>query len=158
MSETTYNFKTEQQIIDAALAIMESRSPFYGQKTKTSMRSPAVAKDYFRARIGDKPHEVFSVAFLSAQHDLLSCEDMFFGTINAAAVYPREVVRRALETNASAVILAHNHPSGITTPSDNDRRITDRLKEALETVDISVLDHFIVTNCNAISFAEEGYI
>jgi DNA repair protein RadC len=95
--------------------------------------------------------------FLDNQHHLISFEELFFGTIDSASVYPREVVKAALKTNAAAVIFAHNHPSGDATPSQADKRITQRLKDALALVDIRVLDHIVIGD-SAVSFAERGLL
>jgi DNA repair protein RadC len=103
-------------------------------------------------------HEVFGCLFLDNQHAVIAAEDLFRGTIDGASVYPREVVKRALALNAAAVILYHNHPSGVSEPSQSDQRLTQRLKAALGTVDIRVLDHFVVGRAEALSFAERGLL
>jgi len=115
-------------------------------------------RNYFRARYRDCPREVFSCLFLTNQHHIVKLEDMFTGTIDTAAVYPREVVKRALYHNAAAVILAHNHPSGIAEPSRCDIDITLRLRDALSTVDVRVLDHLIIGHSQVVSLAERGLI
>jgi len=122
------------------------------------LTSPQLVRQYLSARLRHQPREVFCVLFLDNQHRLLACEDLFFGTIDGASVYPREVVKRALARNAAAVILAHNHPSGIAEPSQADRRITERLREALELVEIRVLDHMVVGDAEVVSFAERGLL
>jgi DNA repair protein RadC len=101
---------------------------------------------------------VFGVLFLDSQHRLIEYKEMFNGTIDGAAVYPREVVKEALRLNAAAVVFGHNHPSGIPEPSQADRKITDRLIEALKLVDIRVLDHLVIGNQSTISFASRGYL
>jgi DNA repair protein RadC len=101
---------------------------------------------------------VFSCLFLDSQHRVLRCEDLFLGTLDGAAVYPREVAVRALQYSAAAVIFAHNHPSGVAEPSSADRRITERLCAALALLDIRVLDHVIIGRGRAFSFAEEGLL
>lgn len=113
------------------------------------------AKTIFANRLLGSERELFEVAFLDNQHRLIECETLFSGTIDGAAVYPREVVKRALELNSSAVVIAHNHPSGVVTPSEADKRITRRLVDALNLVDIRVLDHIIVGK-TAFSFAENS--
>lgn len=123
-----------------------------------ALNSPSAAGDYLRARIGHLPHEVFAVLFLDSQHRLLACEELARGTIDGAAVYPREVVKAALRHNAAAVLLAHNHPSGVAEPSAADRALTDRLREALQLVDIRVLDHLVIGADRTTSFAERGWI
>ncbi len=120
--------------------------------------SPQAVKDYLRAELRHQQREVFSVLFLNNQHHLLAYRELFQGTIDAASVYPREVVKLALAHNAAAVILAHNHPSGIAEPSQADRRITQRLQEALALVDIRVLDHLVVGEAEVLSFAERGLL
>lgn len=101
---------------------------------------------------------MFGCLFLDNKHQVLTFEELFFGTINAAAVYPREVVAKALSHNAAAVILAHNHPSGIAEPSQADCQITQRLQQALEAVDVRVLDHIVVGDREVVSLAERGLI
>ena len=113
---------------------------------------------YLSARLRDYPHEVFACLFLDNRHRVLAFEELFRGTIDGANVYPREVVKRALGHNAAALILAHNHPSGVAEPSDSDRRITRRLRDALELVDIRVLDHMIIGDGQVTSLAERGFI
>lgn len=113
-------------------------------------------KGYLKARLRDLKHEVFAALILDTQHRILSFELLSTGTIDQATVYPREVARLMLERHASAVIFAHNHPSGRPDPSDADIRLTHKLKEALALLDIRVLDHFIVADQHIVSFAERG--
>jgi DNA repair protein RadC len=108
--------------------------------------------------LGSRNREIFTCLFLDSQHRVQRCEDLFFGTLDGAAVYPREVAVRALQYGAAAVIFAHNHPSGVAEPSSADRRITERLCAALALLDIRVLDHIIVGSGKEYSFAEEGLI
>ncbi len=122
------------------------------------LTSPKSTRDYLMAQLRAYPHEVFACLFLNNRHHIISFDKMFNGTIDGASVYPREVVKRALGHNAAAVIFAHNHPSGIAEPSSADITLTRRLKTALELVDIRVLDHFVVGNSEAVSFAERGLI
>lgn len=144
----------EQDIINQALTILEDRL----RKPEFAFRSSADTLNYLKLKLADLEHEVFSVLYLDTQHRLLKNKELFRGTINGAAVYPREVVKAALEFNAAAVILAHNHPSGITDPSESDKRITERLKAALDLVDIRTLDHVIVGQGVPFSFAEQGLL
>lgn len=116
------------------------------------------ASRYLQQHLRDKAREVFTVLMLDSQHQLLALRDMFYGTINAAAVYPREIVKQALEDNAASVILAHNHPSGHPEPSVADKQITERVVQALALVDISVLDHFVIGDGTAVSFAQRGLL
>ena len=122
------------------------------------LTNPKSTRDYLTVQLRAYPHEVFACLFLDNRHHILSFDKMFNGTIDGASVYPREVVKRALGHNAAAVIFAHNHPSGIAEPSAADISLTQRLKTALELVDIRVLDHFIIGNQQAVSFAERGLI
>lgn len=123
-----------------------------------ALKDPAETQRYLNARLCDYAHEVFACLFLDTRHRLIIYEELFRGTIDCATVHPREVVRRALQHNAAAVILAHNHPSGVAEPSDADRRITRRLKEALGLLDIRVLDHLVIGDQASVSFAERGWI
>lgn len=123
-----------------------------------ALTSPQQTKLYLSGLLRDKQREEFYVLFLDNQHRVICGEPLFQGTIDAASVYPREVVKRALEHNAAALILAHNHPSGIAEPSQSDRRITRRIIDALDLVDIRVLDHFVVGDGEIVSFAERGWV
>lgn len=120
--------------------------------------SPTAAQDYLRTRLGHHRREVFACLFLDTRHRVIQYAELFHGTIDGAAVHPREIVREALAHNASAVILAHNHPSGVAEPSDADRRITDRIRESLALVDVRVLDHIVVGDTKAVSLAERGWL
>ena len=120
--------------------------------------APEKVKDYLRLQLGGHAHEVFAVLFLDARHQLLRLEEMFRGTLTQTSVYPREVVKRALDLNAAAVILAHNHPSGAAEPSRADEYLTQALVSALKLVDVRVLDHFVVGQAEVVSFAERGLL
>lgn len=120
--------------------------------------SPGRVKQHLRLTIGHLPHEVFAVLFLDAQNRLMRLEEMFRGTLTQTSVYPREVVRRALELHAAAVVLAHNHPSGLAEPSRADEYLTTTLKSALALVDVRVLDHLVVGRTEVVSFAERGLL
>lgn len=120
--------------------------------------SPGTTRRYLQAWLRDRPREAFVCLFLDNRHRVITCESLFDGTIDGASVYPREVVRRALEVGAAAVIFAHNHPSGVAEPSEADRRITRRLVDALGLVDVRVLDHMVVGDGETVSFAERGMI
>jgi len=120
--------------------------------------NPAQVKDYLQLQLGGRGHEVFAVMFLDAQNRLLKLEEMFRGTLTQTSVYPREVVKRALELGCGAVILAHNHPSGAAEPSRADEYLTQTLKNALALVDVRVLDHLIVGHAEVVSFAERGLL
>lgn len=145
------SLEQEDQVIQQAMQILDQRFAVGPYLTKSSR-----AGDYLKVRLAQKDHEVFCVVFLDSKHRVLSFEEMFHGTIDASSVYPREVVKRALANNAAAVILAHNHPSGDTEPSNADVALTKRLKEALSLVDVVVLDHFIVGCGTPYSMADHG--
>lgn len=153
--ETLYTFSspvTEHQILEKAVEILENRLVSGDAFTR-----PNDTKAFLRCKLGEYEREVFGVMLLNNQHQLIEFNELFFGTIDSASVYPREVVKLVLERNASAVIFAHNHPSGDATPSQADRRITERLKDALALVDVRVLDH-IVVGSDCVSFAERGWL
>jgi DNA repair protein RadC len=122
------------------------------------LSSPDETRRFLQYHLGSRNREVFTCLFLNSQHRVQRCEDLFFGTLDGAAVYPREVAVRALQYGAAAVIFAHNHPSGVAEPSSADRRITERLCSALALLDIRVLDHIIVGKGREYSFAEAGLL
>jgi DNA repair protein RadC len=122
------------------------------------LTSPDATRRYLASQLRDRPQEVFAALFLDNRHRVIAFEELFFGTIDGASVHPREVVRRALSHNAAALILAHNHPSGVAEPSRADESITRRLKDALALVDIRVLDHLIVGDGQMVSLAERGLV
>ena len=125
---------------------------------RPALAAPLDAARYLSARLLDLPHEVFCCLFLDTRHRLIRYEELFRGTIDGATVYPREVVKRALQCNASAVILGHNHPSGVAEPSEADRSITVKLAKALALVEIRLLDHLVVSRGGHVSLAERGLI
>jgi len=122
------------------------------------LTSPEATRAFLKTQLYHRPNEVFACLFLDNRHRMLKYEELFTGTIDGASVHPRQVVRRALEVNAAAVIFAHNHPSGVAEPSQADLRITQRLKEALDLVEVRVLDHFIIGDGEGTSMAERGLI
>jgi len=122
------------------------------------LSSPEITRAYLSAHLRGYSYEVFACLFLDNQHRVIQLDEMFRGTLDSASVYPREVVKQALHHNAAAVIFAHNHPSGIAEPSQSDKLITDKLKQALGLFDIRVLDHFIVGDGQPYSFAEHGLL
>jgi DNA repair protein RadC len=123
-----------------------------------ALTSPDITRAYLSAQLRGYNYEVFACLFLDNQHRVIQLEELFRGTIDGASVYPREVAKRALHHNAAALIFAHNHPSGIAEPSQADKHITDKLKQALSLFDIRVLDHFIVGDGQPYSFAEHGLL
>lgn len=143
----------DDDTVRRAILILEQRV-----RSGSALTSPGAVRDYLRLLLSQREHEVFVTLFLDAQHRVLSCEELFRGTLTQTSVYPREVVKAALNANAAAVILAHNHPSGVAQPSAADELITRQLREALAVVDIRVLDHFIVAGTSALSFAERGLL
>lgn len=144
----------EAQIVRIALDILSTTLRRGGD----AMSSPDVTANYLKLKTAALEHEAFSVLFLNAKNQVIEIEQMFRGTIDSAAVYPREVVKAALNHNAAAVILSHNHPSGNAEPSTADQRLTDRLQAALELVDVRVLDHLVIGGMNHTSFAERGWL
>ena len=127
-------------------------------KRGDALTSPQQTKLFLSSLLRDRQREGFYILFLDSQNRVIRGELMFEGTIDSASVYPREVVKRTLEHNAAALILAHNHPSGVAEPSQSDRRITRRLSDALALVEVRVLDHFVVGDGEVVSFAERGWI
>jgi DNA repair protein RadC len=127
-------------------------------RSGSALANPRATREFLRVRLRDLPHEVFCCVFLDNRHRVIAFEELFRGTIDGASVHPREVVKQALARNAAAVILAHNHPSGLAEPSQADELITRRLKEALALVDIRVLDHLVVGDGVCESFAERGLL
>lgn len=138
-------------LVQQALTLMES-----DVLDTPVLEKPEIVKDYLRLLLGGKPHEVFALVYLNAQHQVIDVQEMFRGTLSQTTVYPREVVVEALARQAAAVILVHNHPSGSAEPSQADIQLTRTLQSALTLVDIRVLDHFIVTRQRVISLQEKG--
>lgn len=126
--------------------------------SRDAVNDPVRAGDYFRARLRGYPHEVFACLFMDSHHRMIAFEELFRGSIDSAEVHPREVVRRCIAHNAAAVILGHNHPSGISEASAADIAITRRLRDALMLIDVRVLDHFIVGEGLPVSFAARGWL
>jgi len=148
------NEKEEQQTIDMALNILSRRL----NKPEVAVESPENVRSFLALKLTGIEREKFCLLFLNNRHGVLEFEEMFQGTIDGCTVHPREVVKRALQLNAAAVVLAHNHPSGNAEPSQADIKITRRLTEALALVDIRVLDHIVVGAGEMVSFAERGLI
>jgi DNA repair protein RadC len=142
----------------AAVMELARRALSEEMKARDSLTSPAAVRGYLRLRMQDLGHECFYCVFLDAQNRVIAAEELFRGTLTQTSVYPREVVKHALGHNAAAVILAHNHPSGVAEPSVQDQALTRTLADALGLVDIKVLDHFIVAPGACLSFAERGLI
>ena len=144
---------TADEILDAARAILAHRV-----RRGAAISNPRHTRDYLRLHLASREHEIFAILFLDNRHRVIEFVPLFRGTVDGASVYPREVVKEALARNAAAVILAHNHPSGVAEPSQADELITIRIRDALALVDIRVLDHFVVTGDDIVSFAERGLL
>ncbi|MFM2589491.1 DNA repair protein RadC [Vibrio sp. TBV020] len=143
---------TRHQVLEAAASILQEQ--FVRGDVFTS---PNTVKEFVAFKLASKEQEVFAVLYLDNQHRLIQYEELFFGTIDAASIYPREVIKKVLANNAAAVILAHNHPSGVAEPSTSDKHITTKLVDALNVIEVRVLDH-IITGEECVSFAERGLL
>ena len=152
-SKGEYRLATGEEVLKAARQVIGRRV-----RRGTSMTSPQLVRDFLRTKLAELPHEVFVALLLDAQNRLVQYIELFRGTLAQTSVYPREVVKAALEHNAAAMILAHNHPSGVAEPSRADELLTQSLKQALALVDVRVLDHFIVAGADTLSFAERGLL
>lgn len=147
------NGPEKQSLLALALAVLEAL-----HKPGAELTNPGHTRDYLRLLLAERRAEVFGCLFLDNRHRVIDTAELFQGTIDGASVYPRVVVQQALACNAAAVVLFHNHPSGVAEPSRADEAITWRLKDALALVDIRVLDHLVVTAGEAVSFAERGLL
>jgi len=144
---------------DAQVIIAEAKRRMTAKlKRGSPLTSPGAAREAIRFKLADYEYEVFACLFLDNQHRIIRFTELFRGTIDGASVYPREVVKATLACNAAAVIFCHNHPSGLAEPSEADRVITQRLKQALGLLDIRVLDHFVIGAETVYSFAEHGIL
>jgi DNA repair protein RadC len=144
---------TAEQILEEARRVIDLKT-----QRGEAFTSPELVKEYLVTKLAGFEHEVFAALFLDAKHQLIQYVEMFRGSIDSASVYPREVVKEALHHNAAAVIFAHNHPSGNPEPSQADKTLTQRLKEALMLVEVRSLDHIVVGGRQTVSFAERGLI
>jgi DNA repair protein RadC len=144
---------TPDEILDAARTLLSRRV-----RRGRALSSPRHTREFLRLELATLEHEVFALLFLDNRHRVIEFVPLFRGTVDGASVHPREVVKEALARNAAAVILAHNHPSGIAEPSQADELITNRIRDALALVDIRVLDHLVVTGDAIVSFAERGLL
>jgi DNA repair protein RadC len=141
-------------------AALELSRRHYAEQMRSGppLANPRATREFLRTQLRDREHEVFCCLFLDNRHRVICFDEVFRGTIDGASVHPREIVKLALSRNAAAVILAHNHPSGVAEPSQADELITQRLRDALALVDIRVLDHVVVGDGSCVSFAERGLI
>lgn len=144
---------TEHDVLAAAEGILRTKLERHG-----SIGNPSDASDFLRMRLGALLHEEFHILWLDNRHRILDCQKLFTGTVDGASVHPREVVRAALNINACAAVLAHNHPSGVAEPSAADRSITRELSEALRLVGVRILDHIVVGAGSCVSMAERGLL
>jgi DNA repair protein RadC len=155
MNTNQIDITNDNAIIESALKILESRLLY--DPDLIPMTSPQASKDFVKLKLFAYEHEVFACLFLDNRNRVIVFDELFRGTIDGASVYPREVVKACLSCNAAAVIFAHNHPSGVTEPSQADIAITERLRKALALIDVRVLDHLIVGD-EVTSFAERGLL
>lgn len=154
-AQTAAQRRADNAVIRRALRLLEERLEY----ERTVLASPQAVRDFLRLRMSQLEHEVFIALWLDAQNRLIEIEELFKGTLTQTSVYPREVVKSALAHNAGAVILAHNHPSGVIEPSRADEVLTVSLKQSLSLIDVKVLDHFIVGGAKEpLSFAERGLL
>jgi len=137
---------------------MVRRALLEAMRHREVLSTPDRVRNYLRLTLEGLQHEVFWIVFLDAQNRVITAEEMFRGTLTQTSVYPREVVKRSLFHNAAALILAHNHPSGVAEPSRSDESLTQALKQALALVDVKILDHFVIGGGAAMSFAERGLL
>ncbi|MGU3777650.1 RadC family protein [Burkholderia metallica] len=140
-------------VIEIARRVLKEKA-----REKKQIDSPGAVEDYLRLKIGARPHEVFAAVYLDARHCVIDMEEITRGSLTRMAVYPREIVRRAMVHNAAALIVAHNHPSGAVQPSAEDRRLTRVLHDALALVDVRLLDHVVIGTCDTFSFARAGWL
>lgn len=148
-----YKVASADEIVEAARAVAGKR-----MQRGASFSNPVDSRRFFQDKLGGLEREVFAAAYLDCRHRLIEYVELFHGTIDGAEVHPREVVRHAIRCNAAAVIVAHNHPSGIADPSSADRAVTARLKQALALVDVHLLDHIVVGGMKAMAMAESGWL
>lgn len=153
LNPSQLNDAEKQSVVTLAMKVLVVR-----HRTGRSFSSPAETRDYLRLRLADYRNEVFGALFLDNRHRIIAVRELFQGTIDGASVHPRVVVQQAMEVNAAAMVFYHNHPSGVAEPSQADEMITRRLKEALALVDVRVLDHFVVSAGDSVSFAERGLL
>lgn len=148
---------SDDEVINYACRVLEKRLS-YRADGSVVLGSPADSRRFLTLKLSEREREVFSVLFLDNRHRLIAYEELFFGTIDGASVHPREVVKAALRHNAAALIVAHNHPSGVPEPSTADGNITRRLRDALALVDVRLLDHLVVGGMEVVSLAERGLV
>lgn len=148
-----YRPASTDQILQAAHSVIDEK-----MVRGAELESPKRVKEFLITKLASLEHEVFGILFLDSKFRLIDYAELFRGTLTAAPVYPREVIKEALRRNAAALILAHNHPSGLADPSNQDIRLTKQLKEALHYVDVRIVDHIVVGGLRAVSFSEKGLL
>jgi DNA repair protein RadC len=153
LSPSELNEMEKQSLVALALSLLANR-----HRAGVLLSSPDETRSYLRLRLAERKNEVFGCVFLDNRHRVIEVTELFQGTIDGASVHPRVVVQHALACNAAATLLFHNHPSGVAEPSHADEAITRRVKDALSLIDVRVLDHFVVTAGESVSFAENGLI
>ncbi|WP_029133473.1 JAB domain-containing protein [Sedimenticola selenatireducens] len=153
LSPADLNDVEKQSVIALAMKVLSIK-----HRAGRILSKPDETRDFLRLRLADYRNEVFGCLFLDNRHRIIAVRELFQGTIDGASVYPRVVVQQAMEVNAAAMVFFHNHPSGVAEPSHADESITRRLKEALALVDVRVLDHFVVSAGESVSFAERGLL
>ncbi len=153
LTSSDLNDMEKQSLVTLTMDLLSERN-----RRGQVLASPDETRAYLRLRLADYRNEVFGCLFLDNRHRIIEVAELFQGTIDGASVHPRVVVQKAMEVNAAAMLLFHNHPSGVAEPSHADEAITHRLKEALALVDVRVLDHFVVTAGESVSFAERGLL
>lgn len=147
------NDAERQSVVTLAMKLLSIK-----HRAGKTLSSPAETRDFLRLRLAEYRNEVFGCLFLDNRHRIIAVRELFHGTIDGASVHPRVVVQHAMEVNAAAMVFFHNHPSGVAEPSRADEMLTRRLKEALALVDVRVLDHFVVSADESVSFAERGLL
>lgn len=157
-SESTGTYLVESPVSEADILLMARQLANLRLRKDRALTSPKEAFSHLQALLADYEHEVFALLHLDSRHRVIAFQELFRGTLDGASVYPREVVKAALERNAAAMILVHNHPSGDPEPSQADRNLTHKLKEALNLVGVRTLDHIVVGHESCISLAEQGYL
>lgn len=154
VNTATHSYESETTIIETAKDILKSR-----MKTRdVTFNSTQVVKDFVSLDLAAEEREVFAVLFLNTQNQLIEYQRMFLGSVKCVEVYPREIIRAAMTLNASAFILSHNHPSGYSEPSEEDRRVTARIEKVATMLELKLLDHIVVGNGSTVSFAERGWL
>jgi DNA repair protein RadC len=153
LSPSGLNAQEKQSVVTLATKVLALKF-----RTGCVLRSPEETRTFLRLRLAERRNEVFGCIFLSTRHRIIAVSELFQGTIDGASVYPRVVVQKAIENNAGSVIFFHNHPSSVAEPSHADELITRRLKDALALIDVRVLDHFVVSAGETVSFAQSGLL